>query len=176
MGDASFEERTEPATGKRRQEAKGKGQIPRSKEIPSVLILLGGMTILMLFGTMMTLQLSNLMVQWLKRIATVSVQWEGLQSLSWELVVSFFFVVGPVFAVVFAGAVLGYVLQGNNVFSTKIMKPDLGKFNIVSGLKQMFTMPSLIELLKSFIKMVIVGGLAYSTIKKEWPDILLLFG
>jgi flagellar biosynthetic protein FlhB len=176
MAEASFEERTEQATPKRRQEAKSKGQIPRSKEIPSVLILLGGMTSLLLFGTMMTLQLSNLMAQWLKRIATVSVQWEGLQSLSWELAVSFLFVVIPVFAVVFAGAVLGYVLQGNNVFSTKIMKPDLGKFNIVSGLKQMFTMPSLIELLKSFIKMVIVGGLAYSTIKKEWPDILLLFG
>jgi flagellar biosynthetic protein FlhB len=176
MAEASFEERTEQATPRRRQEAKKKGQIARSKEIPSVLILLGGMGILLVFGTAMTFQLSNLMVQWLGRMATVSVQWEGLQALSWELVVSFLLIAGPVLAVVFVVAVLGYTMQGSNVFSTELIKPDWGKFNVVNGLKRMFTMQTLMELLKSFVKMVIVGGIAYSTIKKEWPDILLLFG
>jgi flagellar biosynthetic protein FlhB len=176
MAEASFEERTEQATPRRRQEAKNKGQIARSKEIPSVLVLLGGMTVLLFFGAAMTLQLSHLMAQWLGRMATVSVQWEGLQSLSWEMVVSFLFIIGPVLAVVFAVAVLGHTMQGSNVFSAELIKPDWGRFNVVNGLKRMFTMASLVELAKSFIKMVIVGGIAYSTIKKEWPDILLLFG
>ncbi|OGP54905.1 MAG: flagellar biosynthesis protein FlhB [Deltaproteobacteria bacterium RBG_13_52_11b] len=176
MAEASFEERTEKATPRRRKEAKNKGQIARSREIPSVVILLGGMTILLLFGTAMYFQLSNLMVQWLGRMATVSVQWGGLQALSWELVVSFLFIVGPVLAVVFVVAVLGHTIQGSNVFSTELIKPNWGKLNVVNGLKRMFTMQSLVELLKSLVKMVIVGGIAYSTIKKEWPDILLLFG
>jgi len=176
MAEASFEERTEQATPRRRQEAKNKGQIARSKEIPSVLVLLGGMTVLLFFGAAMTLQLSHLMVQWLGRMATVSIQWEGLQSLSWEMVVSFLFIIGPVLAVVFAVAVLGHTMQGSNVFSAELIKPDWGRFNVVNGLKRMFTMTSLVELAKSFVKMVIVGGIAYSTIKKEWPDILLLFG
>jgi flagellar biosynthetic protein FlhB len=40
----------------------------------------------------------------------------------------------------------------------------------------MFTLPSVVELAKSLVKLVIVGWIAYVTIKKEWPDILLLFG
>jgi flagellar biosynthetic protein FlhB len=176
MAEASFEERTERATARRRQEARNKGQIARSKEIPSVLVLLGAMTPLMLFGTTMVFQLSNLMVQWLNRIATVSNQWENLQALSWELVVSFFFIVGPVLGALFVVAVLGHTIQGSNVFSTEILKPDWGKFNIVSGFKKLFATPALVEMVKSFVKMLIVGWLAYSTIKKEWPDILLLFG
>jgi flagellar biosynthetic protein FlhB len=176
MAEASFEERTEQATPKRRQEAKHKGQIARSREIPSVLILLGGMTVLLFFGAAMTLQLSRVMVQWLGRMATVSVQWEGLQALSWEMVVSFLTIVGPVLAVVFAVAVLGYTAQGSNVFSAELVKPDWKKLNVVSGLKRMFTLPSVVELAKSLVKLVIVGWIAYVTIKKEWPDILLLFG
>jgi flagellar biosynthesis protein FlhB len=176
MAEASFEERTERATGRRRQEAKKKGQIARSKEIPSVLVLLAGMTILMLFGTTMYVQLSHMMVQWLNRIATVSSQWEGLQELSWELALSFLFIVGPILAVLFVVAVLGHTVQGNNVFSWEIVKPDWGKFNIVSGLSRVFAKPALVELVKSCIKMIIVGWLAYSTIKKEWPNVLLLFG
>jgi flagellar biosynthetic protein FlhB len=176
MAEASFEERTEQATPRRRQEAKNKGQIARSREIPSVLVLLGGMTVLLFFGAAMYFRLSQLMVQWFGRMATVSVQWEGLQALSWEMVVSFLFIIGPVLAVVFAVAVLGHTMQGSNVFSAELIKPDWGRFNVVNGLKRMFTMASLVELAKSFVKMVIVGGIAYSTIKKEWPDILLLFG
>jgi flagellar biosynthetic protein FlhB len=176
MAEASFEERTEQATPRRRQEAKNKGQIARSREIPSVLVLLGGMTVLLFFGAAMYFQLSQLMVQWFGRMATVSVQWEGLQALSWEMVVSFLFIIGPVLAVVFAVAVLGHTMQGSNVFSAELIKPNWEKFNVVNGLKRMFTMASLVELAKSFVKMVIVGGIAYSTIKKEWPDILLLFG
>jgi flagellar biosynthetic protein FlhB len=176
MAEASFEERTEQATPRRRQEAKHKGQIARSREIPSVLVLLGGMTVLLFFGAAMYFQLSQLMVQWFGRMATVSVQWEGLQGLSWEMVVSFLFIIGPVLAVVFAVAVLGHTMQGSNVFSAELIKPNWEKFNVVNGLKRMFTMASLVELAKSFVKMVIVGGIAYSTIKKEWPDILLLFG
>ena len=176
MAEASFEERTEQATPRRRQEAKNKGQIARSREIPSVLVLLGGMTVLLFFGAAMYFQLSQLMVQWFGRMATVSVQWEGLQALSWEMVVSFLFIISPVLAVVFAVAVLGHTMQGSNVFSAELIKPNWEKFNVVNGLKRMFTMPALVELAKSFVKMVIVGGIAYSTIKKEWPDILLLFG
>lgn len=176
MAEASFEERTEQATPKRRSEAKKKGQVARSREIPSVLILLGGMTVLLFFGAAMTFQLSQVMTQWLGRIATVSVQWEGLQALGWEMIVSFLLIVGPVLAVVFAVAVLGHTMQGSNVFSSELIKPDWGKLNVVNGLKRMFTMPSFVELAKSLVKLVIVGWIAYSTIKKEWPDILLLFG
>ena len=176
MAEASFEERTEKPTGKRRQEARSKGQIARSKEVPSVLILLGGTTILLLFGTTMYLQLSNFMVQWLKRMATFSLHGDGLQALSWELVFSFLLIISPVFAVLFVVAVLGHVIQGSNVFSWKLLRPDWGRFSIGSGLKRLITKTALVELLKSFVKMVIVGWIAYSTIQKEWPDVLLLLG
>ena len=176
MAEASFEERTEPATGKRRQEAKNKGQIARSKEIPSVLILLGGTTILLFFGTTMILQLSNLMVRWWKQLATLPIERGGLQAINLEIAVAFLFIVGPVLAVVFAVAVLGHTMQGSNILSWELIKPKWDKFNIFNGLKAMFSKSSLVELLKSFVKIVMVGWIAYSTVKKEWPDVLLLFG
>jgi flagellar biosynthesis protein FlhB len=176
MAQGSFEERTERATGKRREEAKGKGQIPRSREIPSVIILLGGMVVLMLFGTRMVFQMSNVMSQWLGQIASPSIQGGDLPFLFRRLTLSFLWIAGPFLAAVFAGAVLGHTMQGSNILAWQLIKPDPGRFNLLSGLKRMFALPALVEFLKSSVKMLIVGGLAYLTIKKEWPNVLLLFG
>jgi len=120
-------------------------------------------------------QLSNLMIQWLKRMGTFSIHGEVLRALSWEMIISFLLIVGPVLLIASAAAVLGHLIQGNNVLSWELLKPNWGKFNILNGLKGMFKTPALVELLKSFIKLLIVGWIAYSTIKKEWPDILCLF-
>ena len=176
MAEASFEERTERATGRRRQEAKNRGQVPRSREIPSVLIIIGGISILTLLGGWIYVQLSNLMVQSFNRMGTFSVRSDTLGGLTLDLLVSFSLTAGPVLFILFVVAILGYVLQGHNVFATELIKPDLGKLNVLSGLKRFLAPPSVIEMAKSFIKLGIVGWIAYSTIDQEWPTILLLFG
>ena len=176
MAEASFEERTERATGRRRQEAKNRGQVPRSREIPSVLILIGGISILILLGGSIYFQLSNLMVQWLNRMETFSIRSDNLPGLTLELLVSFSLTAGPILLTLFVVAILGYVLQGHNVFATDLIKPDLAKLNVLSGLKRFLTPPSVMEMVKSLVKLGIVGWIAYSTVDQEWSTILLLFG
>jgi flagellar biosynthesis protein FlhB len=176
LAEGSFEERTEKATPRRRGEAKSKGQVAKSKEITSIAVLFGGLFILTLFGTSLYLQLSNLMVHWFTGLSTLSIELDNVQDLTLNIVVSLVLMVGPVLGSVFLMAVIGHCIQGSNVFTTKTLNPTLDKINLIEGLKKLVSKQSVVELLKSLLKLLIIGTIAYSTIKKEWPDILLLFG
>jgi flagellar biosynthesis protein FlhB len=176
MADASFEERTEQATPRKREEAKRKGQIARSKEVPSVMVLMGGMLFLLFSGTSMYLQLSNLTVAFFKRMATLSLDMTSVQALSSELIRSFLLLLLPVLAGMTALALGGHYLQGGGVFATSLLKPDWSKIDVLKGFSRLLSRQSYVELVKSLFKLVIVGAVAFLTIRNEVPRILWLSG
>ena len=58
--------------------------------------------------------------------------------------------------------------------TAKPLKPKFSKFNPINGVKRIFSVQTLFELLKSILKIVIIGYIAYSTLKDKWGAILLL--
>jgi len=86
----------------------------------------------------------------------------------------FLLVMGPLFAVVFITAVLSNIMQVGLIFSLESMKPKLSKLNPIKGLGRLFSKQGFVELFKSLLKLAIVGGILYLTIKGEMKNILLL--
>jgi len=174
MAEESFSERTEQATPKRREEAKRKGQVAKSREIPSVFILMGGTSILFLFGSSIYQHLSNLMVQSFKQIGNRSFSIEAVQILSADLIQSFFYLLSPVFITVLVLASVSHYAQSRTLFAAEALRWDWSKLNFLKGMGRLFSKQSLAELLKSIFKLVIVGGVAYHTIQKELPRLSFL--
>ncbi len=154
------QERSEDPSGKKLEEARKKGQIPRSRELGSVAVMIVGALGLLMFGdgliragqevfhisyeiSLDDLQDPDLAMHRLLEAATVAL----------SALVPFF--------VVLAVAAVGIPpLVGGLNFSFESVQPKLSKLNPLSGLKKMFSMQSLVELGKSIAKFLLVAGAA----------------
>jgi flagellar biosynthetic protein FlhB len=167
-------ERTEKATPKRRSEARKKGQVAKSREVSTVMVLLAGLLVLFFLGSYPYQRLSTLMVQFFEKLGTFSLTPENMPALQNELAESFFLILAPFLGVVMGVAILSNYIQVGGLFSVELIKPDLAKISPLKGFARFFSLQSLVELLKSLCKILIVGGVAYYTIKKKLPQILTL--
>jgi flagellar biosynthesis protein FlhB len=167
-------ERTEKATPKRRTEARKKGQVAKSREISSIFVLIAAIGVLFFLSSYCYQQLSSLMVRFFERIGTLAINPANVQALSHELIGSFFLILAPVFCTVVGVAIFSGYAQVGGVFSWELIKPDFSKIDPWKGLQRLFSGPAFVELLKSLLKIAIVGWVAYGMVKKELPNILPL--
>ncbi len=167
-------ERTEKATPKRRSEARKKGQVAKSREVPSVMVLLAGILALFFGGSYYYEHLSTLMAQLFRQMGTFPITLENIHVLQSQLIVSLGLILAPFLGVVVVVSVVSNYAQVGSIFSWELIKPDPAKIFSGQGLRRFFSMPSLLELLKSIGKILIVGGMAYYKIKEELPNILPL--
>lgn len=72
-----------------------------------------------------------------------------------------------------AGVMIG-ALQTRFLFAPKALKPDLNRINPIEGFKRLFSLRSLVELLKSVLKVAIVGIVVYQVLKNRWDEMILL--
>ena len=164
-------ERTEKATPKRRSEARKKGQVAKSREVTSVMVLLAGLSALFLLGSYYYGQLSTLMIKSFSQIGTIVVSPENIHVLQNQLLVSVGLILAPFLGVVVVVSVVSNYVQVGGLWSWELLKPDPAKVFSWQGLRRIFSLQSLMELLKSIGKILIVGGMAYYTIKEELPNI-----
>ena len=171
MADSTDQERTEPATPKKREDARNKGQVAKSREIPSVLVLLSSLTVFYFAGTWMFDQL-NLVT---KSIFLQLGQWtpsiNNAHALAWHLFLRVIIILAPLLLAVAAAAIAGNVGQVGFMVANEALTPKFEKLNPISGFKGLFSSRSVVELLKSIFKVLIIGGMAYSILKGEMNQI-----
>lgn len=155
-----------PATPKRRQEARKKGQVLKSQELTSALMLLALVAMLKLwlpsiinhlaelFGHVNSLVEQN--QQW--SIATIS---ELMLGVSWQ----FFRALAPIFLVAFIMAILVNFLQVGPLFTVEPLKPKISRLSPIQGLKRMFGIRALVQLAKSLMKVVVIGYFLYAVVR-----------
>ena len=151
----SDQERTEQPTGKRLQQAREKGQIARSKELGTASVLLAAVFgLLMLKGSLATAML---------KVVTMGFTLEREQAFDPNAMIAMvpallgelLLPLGLLFALVAIAAFIGNTLMGGMNFSTEAMMPKFSKLSPLAGLKRMFGVQSLIELVKSIAKVVV---------------------
>ncbi|MEM3112632.1 MAG: flagellar biosynthesis protein FlhB [Candidatus Anstonellales archaeon] len=174
MAEESFAERTEQATPRRREEARKRGQVAKSREIPSVAILLSGISLIFITGSYFYRHLSGEMVSLLSYLGRPPLGPAEVESLNIKLIRSLFFILSPVFLTVLGISILSHQAQSQFLFSAEPLRLDWSKVNPIIGLKRIVSKQSLVELIKSILKFIIIGGVAYFVIKKEVSSILSL--
>jgi flagellar biosynthetic protein FlhB len=168
------QERTEQATPKRREEAREKGQVAKSREIASTAVLLG-VLILFYFNAKTYLnQLEKLLGWGLSQPAYRTFNQEKFYYLFHFYVYESFLLLLPLMILVVVLAILGNVIQVGFLISATSIEPKWSKIDPISGAKRLFSLKALVELIKTIIKMTVVGFVAYLVMMYAKEDLLVL--
>ncbi|CAM3883890.1 flagellar biosynthesis protein FlhB [Rahnella bruchi] len=158
MSQESDVEKTEEPTPHRLSKAREDGQIPRSKELTSLLMLLIGWMLILLGGTHLAGKLNLLLHNGLTFDRMLVLDTKMMLLRVGDLLRMGVLSVLPILLGLFITGLASPLLLGGLNFSGKSLKVDLKRLNPLSGFKRMFSMQVLSELLKSVLKVTLVGA------------------
>jgi flagellar biosynthetic protein FlhB len=172
MAEESFQEKTEQPTPKKIADARKKGTVAQSREIPSAIILLTSLGFFFFSGSWMFSSLSEFMGGILRNIGSFRIHdITTASTLSVIILKNVLSIILPFMLAVVAAGIVANIVQIGFLFSPEAFSPKLSKFNPIKGIKKLFSLKSLVELVKSLIKITFVSGIAYLTIKTELKTI-----
>ena len=160
MSETSQQDKTERASPKRRREARERGQIPRSRELATAAVVLGGAVLLLGLGPEVARGAQDLMREALSFDATRLQDAGGLPGHFGTLLLRALLLVVPLLGGLLLLAVGGTLLVGGWNFSTQAATPDFSRLNPVSGLGRIFSSNGLVELVKGLVKFILIGIVA----------------
>jgi len=174
MAEESFEEKTEQPTPKKRRELKEKGEVAKSRELPSVAVLLSALIALSFFGSYMYSQVQIIMkgAFYLPTMHDLNVS--EFIKYAQDLISRFIILLSPLFAAIFITAILSNILQVGFIMSAESITPKFSKIDPIKGFGRMFSKQALMEMFKSLLKLIIVGSIAFLTVKGEMKNFSLL--
>jgi len=167
-------ERTEDATGKRRTDFREKGQVAQSKEVHTAAIF----TILLLFWIFyMPTFLSSfttLLASLFQTSSEIQVNPAKTMEIFQFLIGELALLMAPLLLLILIIGFFSSFFQIGWLFTTKPLQPDISKFNVISGMGRMFSKKSIVELLKSVFKIILIAWVAYSTVYNSFEEALIL--
>ena len=168
------EEKTEAPSDKRRQEAREKGNVAKSTEINSVIVLLTGLFLLKITGPWIMNQLGEGMVEYIKSISDTSMDSGRLILLTHQTLLLLAKTILPVSGAILLLGIAVNIAQIGFLFTWKPLMPKFEKINPVKGFGRLFSMRSMVETIKNIAKLSVIGIVAYVTLKGEFDKMLLL--
>ncbi len=174
-------EKTEQPTAKKLNDARKKGQVAKSKEIASALGLFSFFIILKLYvGSVGSSFIMGFHAVY-NQIPDVIKNYNGdipaaaIGTLVRGMMQQLGLIVVPFLLAGFVVAFLSDLVQVKWRPTTQPLRPKPNKLSPMNGLKRLFSVNSLIELLKSVIKLVVIGYVVYSYLKDRVGEIFLLY-
>lgn len=174
MAEESGGEKTEQPTPKKLQDAAKKGQIARSKDLGTAVVLIASAASLLIFGKMLAIAVLNI-GQRLMRLDQKDIFETNSMFTAWgeagrELAAP----LAGIFFFILIAAFIGNTLLGGFNFSWEAAGPKASKMDPLKGFKRMFGLQALVELGKSILKVAVVMGVAYLLLNIYFMDIMAL--
>ena len=157
-------ERTEAPTPRRLSEAREHGQIARSADLTAALGLLGGLLFLQWFGPRMVAAMVDLMRDAFGERDAASVGKIDVVVVIGSLLVTLLAAAGPFLLAMMVLAASSNLLQVGWLFTWEPLTPKLTKLNPINGFGRIFSMRTLVQLAINFLKLLVVGAVAWSAI------------
>lgn len=168
------DDKTEKATPKKKQDARKKGQVLQSKEITSAFVLLFIFIGLKALGGFMTNEITLFTRITLGDFTNINDVFttNGLSKLFLSCAWVLLKVAAPVMAIALITGLVSEYAQVGFLFTFETVGFKFSRINPLSGLKRIFSLRSLVELIKSLIKVVFTGLIAYSYVKGQANSII----
>lgn len=174
MAEESGQEKTEDPTPKRIREAREKGDVPRSKELATTLVLMTAVASVFIFGAQLADKLlgiveSNFVLD-RQSVFDPNKMLAHFEASSWDALLG----VAGVFSAILVAALIGPIALGGWNFSSKSLAPKGSRISPLAGIKRMFSVKALVELFKAIAKFSLVGGFAILILWNLRSEILAL--
>jgi flagellar biosynthesis protein FlhB len=174
MAEENDQEKTEQATSKRRQDAREKGQVAKSRELASVAVLGACLAYFYFDASTLAGRLMTLMKTSFRKSGQTTINVDTIQPLLTDLLFQTFSMLAPFLLVTIIAGLMINILQVGILFSSEAITPKYSKIDPIKGFQRLFSLRSLVELVKNILKMAIVGAVAYLTISGESHKLLPL--
>lgn len=163
------QERNEEPTAKRLQDAKDKGQVARSRELSTMMVMLSCASALLILGDTLGNGFMNLLKHSLSPAFLNRSSSEDLPAAFMSILIDGLWLTWPLMLVSLVAAILSSVVLGGVTFKLSL---KFEKLNPITGLGRLFSMQSVVELIKSIAKVVFIGGVAWMMLQQLTDDIL----
>ncbi len=171
-------EKTEPATPRRRQEVRRRGQVAVSRELTSALILLAGVLAVATFSRPALEQIGSL-IEYAFTEPFFAVDLTPAQL--WEIVPitlgAYLKTAAPIILIIMLTGALTQMVQVGLVFSGEPLLPKMERISPVEGLRRIFSRQSFVEFAKAILKIILIGFAAFDILRKSWtkfPEFITL--
>lgn len=168
-------EKTEPATEKKRQDAIQRGNVPKSQDLGSVIVLLTGFLMLRFYGP----QMYGICGEYMQHSFTYDMFTEitlpeALILLN-QMILTLLKIMTPFLLALVLTSIASNIFQTGFLFRFEPLIPDLDRLNPVSGLQNIFSWKMVAELVKSIFKIAVVSYIPYTTMRDELPLLIRFF-
>ncbi|QKJ65740.1 flagellar type III secretion system protein FlhB [Deefgea piscis] len=160
MAEDSDLEKTEPASPKRIEDARKKGQVPRSHELTTFATLMAGLVAVFtlapdIFHSIREIMVDNLSFDRTDLISAKQMPEALMAAMRIALIALL-----PIFAACALVAIMIPIAIGGWIFSTEALGPNFEKLSPIAGIGRIFSMRTIIETLKTILKSGLIGGIA----------------
>jgi len=174
MAEESDLERTEPATPKRLEKAREEGQVARSQELTTFALLMTAAVGILFLGSDLMDKLQKIMQVGMQLERELAFQPDLMLNRLYELAYEGLLAIAPLLFLLIIVAFFAPMLLSGWLISAKALMPKFDRINPIKGIGRMFSMRSLIELVKAIAKTIVIGSVAALIIWSNKEEVMAL--
>ena len=170
----SSQEKTEEATPKRQEKAREEGQVARSKELSAAAILIVGALCLMFFAEQLSVTMYSIFVMNFQLDRMDVFQTAAMANYLADSIKIIGKALIPMFALLFIASFAAPIAMGSWNFSIKALQPKFSRMDPIKGVKKIFSVSGLMELVKSLAKFIVIAAMGILAVFFQVDAILSL--
>ena len=170
MPDQDKHSRTEAPTPKKRKKEREKGNVARSMDVNSVVVLIAGILVIKFMGENLLSGISHFTSGIYTTLTTIQLTPESTVLYTQNGIWYIFGVISPILITIMIFGLASNFGQVGFFYSKKALVPKFSKINPLKGVKRIFSSKSLVELVKGLVKVAIITIIGYSVIKSHIND------
>lgn len=168
------EEKTEKATPKKRRDQRKEGNVLQSREIVTAVSVLGIFAAIRLLLGLISKTLLAYTGTVFEELGSATVSRDTLMPIFTDVITVIVVAVGPIcLAAMFLG-IIPTIAQTKGLFTAKALKPKFSRLNPLSGIKKLFSLQSIVGILKGLAEVVIISVVIYNEITARMPQFIML--
>jgi flagellar biosynthetic protein FlhB len=174
--DTDPESKTEEPSAKKLSDARAKGDVIKSADIPQLASLAGAVSVILLAGGWLTRDLMAALTPFIAHAGAIDLSSGGaMVVLKQALMAALPPLVLVMVVTAFAGAA-AHIAQTGFLLTPEKIKPDLNKLDLIKGMGRIFGPDGLVQFLKSAVKFLVTGLIAYLVLKPHVGEVRNLVG
>lgn len=172
----SFQDKTEAPTPHKREEARNEGRVAKSADLNSAVPLLAVLMVMRAAGPFMSTGFTELMRSQFSTLHSTEVNLQTTTPMIMNIILKACLLSAPVVLTAGAVGMAVNVMQVGMKIAPKSIAPDLNKLDFFKGIAKLVSPQAWVELLKSILKLGVVGYVVYSFLRTEYPSLIQLSG
>lgn len=168
------QEKTEEATPKKRRDTRQKGQVPKSNDVNTAIILFLVFALFYMYGGTIFNHLQALMTHTYIEYMQWDITKASVPAMLQEITIQSVIIILPVMLVAMVAGVAASLTQVGFLITGEPIKMKLEKINPLSGIKRIFSARALVELAKALLKITLVGGVVFAILWLSLDRLLFL--